>query len=437
MRESQSYHVEWFITREARSDVTVRIDDGRLTSVESGRAADAIDLGSVAMIDGLVNAHTHLEFSGFASPIPTAGRFTDWIRSVVAHRRANPGDLTDTIRSGLQESLESGTTLVGDIATSNWTRHDYAVPGICGVVFHELLGLLPERIAQQHEIVQSLRRNIDAASAEISGHPDAADMVPSMTIGISPHAPYSTHLEIVRAAVDIALETGCPLAMHLAETRAELELLADRTGEFREMLTDFGIWRDDPAWFGRRPLDYLEVLAKAPRSLIVHGNYLDDDELKFLAARPQMTLVYCPRTHAAFGHSEHPWRRALELGVRVALGTDSRASNPDLSLFAELQFLAARSPDVSHIELLQLGSSAGRSALGFDQRNEANFTLIRLEDSARQLPHKNLFSPANRACGTMVAGQWAWLEADLREMCRNAIAKSDFFRPEGPSIPIA
>ena len=169
--------------------------------------------------------------------------------------------------------------------------------------------------------------------------------------------------------------------MHLAETRAELELLADGTGEFRELLTDFGIWRDDRSQFGQRPMDYLEILSQAPRSLIIHGNFLVEVELKYLASRPQMTLVYCPRTHAAFGHSEHPWRRLRELGGRVAIGTDSRASNPDLSLFAELQLVAANNPDLSHVELLQLGSSAGREALGIGKPNVADFTLIRLKSN--------------------------------------------------------
>ena len=62
--------------------------------------------------------------------------------------------------------------------------------------------------------------------------------------------------------------------MHLAETNAELELLAHQTGEFRELLIDFGIWNDSLFDTARRPLDYLHVLAEAPRALIVHGNYL-------------------------------------------------------------------------------------------------------------------------------------------------------------------
>ena len=364
MHDVRSYHVDWYVTNNSpERDVTIHVSQGRILGVESGRTTGAIDIGSVALVDGLVNAHTHLEFSHFQQPIPTTGRFTDWIRAVVKYRRDHPESAGAAIRSGIKECQQTGTTLVGEIATVGWSPRDYIESGFRGVVFQELLGLSPERIAQQLQIAR--------------GHSKSSDLKQP---GLSPHAPYSTHWDLVQQAVEIARQTNTPLAMHLAETTAELELLKSGTGEFREMLSDFGIWRDE--FFSTRPapLDYLKLLARAPCSLIIHGNYLDQAELEFLASQSQMTLVYCPRTHAAFNHPSHPWRRLTELGGRVAIGTDSRASNPDLSLFAELQFLAARHPDISHCELLRLGSIEGGRGLGISQSDPSllsDRTLIR------------------------------------------------------------
>ncbi len=396
----QAYHVQWFIRRDALQDVTVRIRDGRLLDVESGCAPDAIELSSVALVDGLVNAHTHLEFSGLVSPIPSNGRFTDWIRAVVAQRRGVPADSIDAIHRGLQESLESGTTLIGEIATSAWFRDKDLQSDFHGVLFQEILGLLPDRVAGQCELARS-HLNFD---------------LDSVSMGISPHAAYSAHLDLVHEAVKLARHTGCPLAMHIAETRAELELLQNGTGEFREMLQDFGIWRDEFFPPGRRPMDYLKILAAAPRSLIIHGNYLEHDELLFLAKNPQMTLVYCPRTHAHFRHENHPWLRAKAMGVSVAIGTDSRASNPDLSIFAELQFLAQKHPELSHLKLLTLGSFAGRDALGFGQSDRPSLTLVQLDPGSCQNPERELFSPTNQVCGTMIEGEWVWRSADIRKL---------------------
>lgn len=394
-----AYHVGWFIQGDVSSDVTVRIENGQLADVIPGVIEDAIDLGPVALVDGLVNAHTHLEFSGLQAPLPPGARFTDWIRQVVAYRRGSGNDSASSIRAGMRESLESGTTLIGEIATDDWYRDSELRSGFRGVIFQEILGLSPDRVAMQQQLAQSV------SSLSLG----------KIKIGLSPHAPYSTHWTLVEHAVRISQQTGCALAMHLAETREELRLLQENRGEFQEMLSGFGLWRDDLFSTRRRPLDYLKLLAQAPRSLVIHGNYLDDEELSFIADHPQMTLVYCPRTHAHFRHDEHPWRRARQRGVRVALGTDSRASNPDLSLFGELQFLAANNPEVSHLELLRIGSIEGRIALGFGSSSEANFTLIRLENSAQPDPAEQLFAPRSQVCGAMIDGEWVWVSPELQE----------------------
>ena len=439
-RNSNAYHVEWYFDGTVFSrDVTVRIgrqldsakqanppsaaelafdiDDGIksdsfvswgrgcLLGIESGRADDAVELGRVAWIPGLVNAHTHLEFSLLTAPIPTAGRFTDWIRAVVGHRRENPGQVAAAIRRGTAECLRSGTTLIGDIATTGWHDSDYQAAGFSGVLFQELLGLGDERVAQQCE----LARTIAAKSPPI----DSEDRPPRglLNYGLSPHAPYSVHPDLLIASLQIADQNSRPVAMHLAESPAELQLLAEGTGDFRELLTDFGIWREE-LFGGRTPMQSLILLASCPRALVVHGNYLNELELKFLAAQPRMTLVYCPRTHAAFGHPDHPWQRLLEMGGNVAIGTDSRASNPDLSLFAELQFLAARHPEVSHVELLKLGSSSGRRALlgNATDKNLADFCVVKWDADLATDPVRTLFAAGNRVVGTMMGGHWCYAE---------------------------
>ena len=125
------------------------------------------------------------------------------------------------------------------------------------------------------------------------------------------------------------------------------------------------MWDPMAIQLGCKPLDYLQVLAEAPRALIIHGNYLTDEEIGFLAKhRDHMSVVYCPRTHAFFAHDEYPLERMLEAGVRVALGTDSRASNPDLCLLEEMRQVARQFPELSLDTILQMGTIAGAEALG-------------------------------------------------------------------------
>ena len=143
----QTYHAAWFIGPSgAIPNVSIALGGGRLLDVQSSRPPKGVDLGEVAIVPGLVNAHTHLEFSLLPQPIPTAGRFTDWIRSVVMYRREHPDIAAEAIRAGIAESLRCGTTLIGDIATTGWSMKDYLDGDFSGVVFQELLGLTDERV---------------------------------------------------------------------------------------------------------------------------------------------------------------------------------------------------------------------------------------------------------------------------------------------------
>ncbi len=107
------------------------------------------------------------------------------------------------------------------------------------------------------------------------------------------------------------------------------------------------------------------MLSEAPRSLVIHGNYLSAEEIAFLGKqRATMSVVFCPRTHKFFGHSEYPLIEMLAAGARVALGTDSRASNPDLNLLSEMRFVAEQFPNLAHEEILRMGTLRGAEALG-------------------------------------------------------------------------
>ncbi|HYO25470.1 MAG TPA: amidohydrolase family protein, partial [Lacipirellulaceae bacterium] len=136
-------------------------------------------------------------------------------------------------------------------------------------------------------------------------------------------------------------------------------------GPFRDLLDDRSMWDESTVARGSRPLDYLRRLAAAPRSLVIHGNYLAQDEIAFVAARREsMSIVFCPRTHHYFRHEPYPLPQMLAAGVRVALGTDSRASNPDLDMLRELRFAAQRWSAVSPEAWLRMATLDAAAALG-------------------------------------------------------------------------
>jgi len=179
------------------------------------------------------------------------------------------------------------------------------------------------------------------------------------------------------------------------------------------MLEEFGVWEPSAIPHGSRPLDYLQPLTGLDHALVIHGNYLSDDEIDFLCRHPNLTVVYCPRTHAAFGHAPHPWRKLLQRGGCVAIGTDSRASNPDLSLWRELCFLRDQFPDVSPQILLELGTIRGARALGLEETTgilgvgrSADLTVVTLDASPPGDVVPALLHHRNRIAATMRSGLW-------------------------------
>lgn len=360
------------------------------------------------ILPGFVNAHTHLEFSDLETPLGTPGMaFPAWIRLVVQRRRElaasqSPEKLAlarvAAVERGLAESLQSGTTLVGEIASRGWPREPLARSPLGGIVFQESLGLKSEATEVQ---AAAAREHLD------SRMPDR------WHAGLSPHAPYTIHPELLTALVALARERQTPLAMHLAESPEELELLATQSGPFRELLEAFAAWEPSALRPGLRPFDYLQALAQGPLALVIHGNYLTTQELAFLAdRRKRMTVVYCPRTHAYFGHAPYPLAEMLRRGVSVAIGTDSRASNPDLNMLAELRHIARHHSDVAPADILRVGTLAGAQALGQGHvtgslvpGKRADFACIEAPPAATHDPYAAIFDPGSEVLWRMLNGR--------------------------------
>lgn len=400
----QTYRARWVVPVEGRplEGGYLIVRDDRILSVLPRWSGPAVDLGDVALIPGLVNCHTHLEFSLLREPLGPPRPFAAWIERVVRYRQEAAEHVSAAIRAGLGEAVSSGTTVLGDIATEGWTWDDYLAgsPLPTLAVFQEFLGLTHQRVALQEELSERFLAPIE--------------LPPYWIRGFSPHAPYSVHPALLDTIVKYGVEhPEHPVTVHLAETEAERELLAHDRGELRELLEAFHIW--SPGLFGgRRPLDWLQQLADLPRALVVHGTHLDSHELRFLAQNPHLTLVYCPRTHAAAESKPHPWYDVLEMGGSVAIATDSRATNPDLSLWRELQFLADRTPRVPHHSILRLGTLAGARALGMLESHgslipgkQADLAVVELADPAFDDPVHDILAPGNRIVGTMIGGKWA------------------------------
>lgn len=366
-------------------------DDGSTLAGQTTDAQVITDLGDAALVPGLVNAHTHLELSGFDQPIgdPSQG-FAAWIREVTMWRREQFATLSESerlaqrraaVERGLRESAAAGVTSIADVVSFGWGDLQLEEPrGLMLLPFQEALGLPTNRIDGLYQQAEAFTRQ--------------------PLRGVSPHAPYTLGVELLTRLARLAAERRFPLAMHLAESPEELELLHSHSGALLPLLTELGAW--DPSAFPRgiRIRDYLTVLAQAHHAVVAHGNYFTEEDLDFLALhRDRFTVVYCPRTHAYFGHPRYPLPQMLARGIRVAVGTDSRASNPDLNLWDDLRFVADTFPELALGDILALAAPDVFQRICGIQTTQ--WLIVRFAEQQAADPYEMLFDSNARV--TMLA----------------------------------
>jgi cytosine/adenosine deaminase-related metal-dependent hydrolase len=261
------------------------------------------------------------------------------------------------------------------------------------VALFELIGMTAERAEQSLEAGRQWF--------------DSREETATVRAGISPHAPYSTRRELLVAAGQLVRPTKRPLALHLAEWPSEIELLHKHRGPLAEFLKKLNAW-DSSGLISSAGIAMKAVDFRQPK-LFIHGNHLAPT-----ARIPRnSTIVYCPRTHAAFGHPPHQFREFLRRGVRVCLGTDSLASNPDLDVLAEARFVHERYPDFPGDMLLKMVTLLGAEALGWANEagslevgKSADFVAIPLPDRDAADPHDLLFAEHPGARRTTFRGVW-------------------------------
>jgi cytosine/adenosine deaminase-related metal-dependent hydrolase len=320
-------------------------EDGRIVEVGPGRAARHLE--GAAILPGLVNAHSHLEYAvyaGFGDGLP----FATWIL-VHMERKARIGlaEMEAIARLGAADCLASGVTTVGDCSFSGASASACAQLGLRAIVFLEVF-------SNDGRGLERFWTNLDRVGDSIS------ELV---RIGISPHAPYSVSLDLYREA----LALGVPAATHLDESRDELEWLVDGTGPweaFAEALPP------PPGRSGIRALADEGLLR--PGLVAAHCVVVDEEEIGLLADHG-VGVVHCPRSNALLGSGIAPLAELRVAGVPVGIGTDSPASTPSFDLFEELRaavYLARareRRPDaLAAEEALRLATIDGARVLGLD-----------------------------------------------------------------------
>ena len=350
------------VTSPAIEDGVVRVEDNRIQTL--GRHSEIVpiagervlDLGEAVLLPGLINAHCHLDYTEMAGKIPPQKTFSDWIKAIVAMKASwSYSDFAHSWATGAKMLLASGVTTVADIES---------VPEL----LPDLWSVTPMRVISFREII-SLKKTLESQfrSAQTAAQ-WAALAHPSGVTGLSPHAPYTTHPDLLHWAAQTARTRQWLLTTHVAESEEEFEMFQNASGPMFEWLK---AQRDMEDCGKGSPVQHLERSGYLSERLIAaHANYLAEGDAELLA-RHGVHVVHCPRSHAYFGHAPFPYEVLSKTGVNICLGTDSlatikkeRGRAPELNLLAEIRAFAASYPSIPPEILLRMATANPARALG-------------------------------------------------------------------------
>ncbi len=338
---------------EVLADGAVITEHGRVLAVgpyaelkDTVADAEPVDYEGHVIVPALVNAHAHLELSHLArlgrQARPRPADLPGWIRELLAERDLRGSFDPDEARFALARLYAGGCRAVLDIGNDPDAR-EIGDGFKSTVLFHlEMLGL--SEAAQE------------AALVRLAELPDE--------LCCTGHAPYSTGPRLLTALKERARRLGCLFPLHLAESAAEIEFLATGHGPFRDFLAERGV---DPAGVaipGASPVKYLDRLGLLDeKTICVHAVQVDEADIALLVAR-RAGVCLCPGSNRHLGVGRAPLPAFLTQGILPALGTDSLASNPELSLWREMAILRQDHPGVGPEVIFAMATRAGADLLG-------------------------------------------------------------------------
>ncbi len=339
------YSADWLLPIEGGpiESGAIAFEDGRIT-----RIGTSAELGAgrrfpgAVIMPGLVNAHVHLEYSGYTG-FGDGLDFGGWI-ALHLQRKLNLTfeDVVALARLGAAECLASGITTVVDASYSAASPRACSDLGLKAIVGLEVFGGDPEVALARFEKLKEI------ASPAVSEQ---------VRLGVSPHAPYTVSPEVYAAL----RELGVPVVTHLAESAAERAWLTRGEGPLvamgDELLPPLG-------QTGIKALAAAHAIGA--ETIAAHCVDLDPDEIELLASL-DVAVAHCPRSNGFLGCGIAPLADLLKAGVRVGVGTDSPASAPSFDMFEELRSVVAFSRAREHsstalaasqaLELATLGSA--------------------------------------------------------------------------------
>ncbi len=329
---------------EIKDKKIIRLGRFKEISKELGNAR-VIDLGEAVIMPALTNAHTHLELSALKYRISPTGNFILWVRNVIKMReQITPVEMKESAKKTLESLWKQGIGIIGDVGNTAITLDLLCDSPFFGYFFQEILNFQGAYNLKELYIKYPC---------------------PNFRITYSAHAPHTVAPLLIQAIKSYNKKRKRLFCIHCAESSEEVEFLKTGKGQWKKLLKERGIWNDSFVPPKTSPVKYLNNLGVLDENtLLIHTIHVDEEDLKIIKEKDVKVCV-CPKSNVFIGVGMPKLKEFLKAGIKLCIGTDSYASNDNLSIWDEIKVLHSFFPDISIETILKMATINGAEILGF------------------------------------------------------------------------
>lgn len=404
------------VSEEARENACLALDGEKILAVVSREEFETLnpdpdrqrtrDLKDSIVLPGLMNLHTHLDYSNLKH-LDNYSDFFNWIRKLIGNSwQWNSQQWLDSALHGARDIMLSGTSMIADASYSGAAARAVACSGLRGLVGLEIFGINEDEADNTFDLwLRKYKQFKHEADPELKAALDSK----RLQITIAPHTPYSVCPALLRKALQWTKEKKLPLLIHIAESQAECRWIAQSDQDLDKFIEEaFKTRAPELPWkgLGQSPVQHLDNYGLLDSNILAaHVVQVNEADIETLA-RHKVSAVHCPRSNSRLRNGVSPFSKLAAAGIRMSLGTDSAASTDSLNILDEARFAwdlhRAIDPEFSlraqeAIYYLTLGAA---KALAMDAEigsleagKKADFAIFSIADQpdlAKSRPHECL-----------------------------------------------